>query len=137
MRISMGDATMRPSHNNIDFKIDESSAGLARAKPRKKRRYGNRRAPPAWQEQIPMLLGDVVRLSMGNALMRLVTHTTSIWKSTRAPPSWQERFSMILGGSQWAMPLLKFPMGKTSTKKADFKIGGSSVSMAMVIFADF
>ena len=36
VRISMGDATMRPSHNNIDLKIDESSAGLARAKPLKK-----------------------------------------------------------------------------------------------------
>ena len=28
-------------------------------------------------------------------------------------------------------------MGKTATQKADLKIGGSSVSMVMVMFADF
>ena len=58
MRLSMGDATMRPSHTKMNLEIDESPASLAREKLDTKSRLGNRRAPPTWQERIPMVLGD-------------------------------------------------------------------------------
>ena len=44
---------------------------------------------------------------------------------------------MVLGDSQWVMPLLEFPMGKTTTERSDLEIDGSSASMAIVMFNYF